>query len=1142
MPTVMLTTLATLGLLLGQWTDVLGSTPTATNTPPAAGCPGDLPGPSECDCIGDGDEVTSCTHISACVNAGGTCVLGDYVPPFDGPDGCRCMIPTPTVTATATPAPTATPTATVTCTPPPTPATTPTANFIAPASNIMVKGSKTDRILFAKKLTLATGQVVDYDRVAGDSSRLRMSGDGTGDNAAARQLRKILTSSRSVKFIVKENIEGTYVGRFGLQSGPQKIDLADICALPPSGCLGFNQDDMLIHELTEGFEKIDKELGYRTADGKAQKAANMVRSETGAGARRPIDPKVLDDDKQMIEEGRCLSASKDGVQEVLIPWTKPSGEQGELKLRIRVDGDSYDVVGQEFVANGSSQEESEGDVPRQSESARGAIEHCEGEPPLLIRGLAAKEQSCQKTIAKAGLKFVQAGMQLRQKCRNADLKVLGSCDVAKRDEKLVKAESKLRTALLKKCTLPGGLASLGFPGLCPDDDPSNGFTAADLADCIYETHTAQIDTLIYDIEYDPALVGPVDAATLKCQSQIAKSGLMLLKEVLKNTQKCRLDIETGKITEVANAFCAIDDPKASAKINKTESKARAFLHGPKAKCTDAHIAALSPCGGTVATTEALADCIADAHIDAADAPTTIGSHALINLQFPPPRTFCGDEQVNGLGEECDGPDDDACPGLCGTDGLFACRCATPRAGLTLVTSSLDYGWTGLGHDLDIPTRAYLLDLAECDGPFGPDYDCIVGPSCSGNGFPCGADSDCGANGPCRKRDSAHGPHCSLDIQMSCAHDSDCSGQSNVCKKTLDGPPQPTTVGGVGICTVNVFSEDITGTTNLLTGSSNLRIRQNAVIHLGDTAEQPCPLCGGFCTGAATSVSPGERTRCTSDDDCPSGTCIVDRVCSWGPNIDSPCRVLPPFGTTSNGFGTTSVDCPPPPDLDVSTGGLDILLNGLTTGPAVLEPSYACNHPAFGARACLLGAASTIGSPCSSDSDCLGGGPGSCGFQCFCPSVGGASQRPNACDPACVAGESDAQPCAADSDCPGGFCHAADCRADPGDTDSTQEGRCTTGPLDGRCSITTTQSCVVDGHCQPPACASCTTGETCVLQLQQCFVNAGISRSGVAGDPTDTRMVAAFCVPPTGEAPINNALGLPGPSAITVQSTLTYSGF
>jgi len=505
---------------------------------------------------------------------------------------------------------------------------------------------------------------------------------------------------------------------------------------------------------------------------------------------------------------------------------------------------------------------------------------------------------------------------------------------------------------------------------------------------------------------------------------------------------------------------------------------------------------------------------------------------------------CGDDVVNTLDEECDGADDSACPGQCGSPAsAFPCLCLTIARERVIehANADLDRGWTGRSHDAHVVEGGgYVADLYDCDGPGGPDSTCTVGPSCSAAPHSsCATDAQCAllTQGTCRKRRTSVGPHCNLNIQQVCTSDSDCSGTGDFCVKHLHGPPLPLSAAGVSVCVVNVFSEDVVGISDLATGSSAVRLRQRAMTYLGPTIEGPCPVCGGFCGDPPL----GPRNVCSVDADCPAGplrpnpvSCITAAVCSSGANADQACRPNFPYGGQTSLFGTTSVDCLPDAN-NVSGPGVDILMNPLTTGAVSLQPTVSCDAAGFGGKTCNGGV--NAGANCTIGSECPGG---TCSNQCFCPTGGGVAQKPNDCVAACVGGGNDASTCSGNTDCPGGFCHMADCRTNPSDPDGPNEGGCSAGPTDGVCSTHTFQSCSSNSECAAPVCPFCVSGETCVSSQRECFVNSGIIRVGTP-EPTNPVTVATFCEAATSSLAVNSVAGLPGPGAIEQPSTITLTG-
>jgi hypothetical protein len=747
--------------------------------------------------------------------------------------------------------------------------------------------------------------------------------------------------------------------------------------------------------------------------------------------------------------------------------------------------------------------------------------------------LSVSQRRCSLAIGKAGLTFVRSKLKLFQKCRYADL-AGGSC-ASPAPAALAKVDAALAAVLAKRCAVGASdLAALGFPGPCTDAMVADGFMPADLTACIRTSHDAAVSSMLA-LQYDPSIAGPLSKADVACQEEVARRSSGLAVCVLKSIQKCRAAILKGRLPGVPPHLCASADPKTAAVIAKCRTK---LEEGIGARCSDPQAASLQLCTPDQASAAGAATCLIEAHSVLIDGPAIDVPADLIDYEYAVRGGLCGDGVVNGLEEECDGGDDAACPGLCGAalvpDGYFACLCKDkPRLRVVEhADADTDNGWTGGSADADIVEGGgYVVDLYDCDG----SGLCTVGPSCSlAPHSPCAvaatapsgttSDSICAGlgEGVCRKERTATGPHCFQDIQKKCdpalPNDAVCDTPGDFCHVTLRAPPNPAASGGVTVCNVTLFSEDVVGTANLLTGEATVKARQRARTYqnLVGASNKPCPVCGGFC-----GVS---RQRCAVDADCAAATgpCITAPVCSNGPNVDKACRPSPPFGSLVNLFGTTSVDCAPDEEAEITVdGGLDLDVTQRTTGMASMLPTVGCSGAGFTTDACLGGA--SAGRPCTSASECPGG---SCAPQCFCP----GQVRPNACGAACVGGPSDTVECLEDSECPGGFCHAGDCRVDPGDDGSVQEGICTVGPANGTCSVTNYRACSVDADCGPAGCPFCVPGETCVIKKRACFVNSGIVRQGTPRTPEGVS-VGIYCIP--GNTPAANTVaGFPGPAAFT----------
>lgn len=753
-------------------------------------------------------------------------------------------------------------------------------------------------------------------------------------------------------------------------------------------------------------------------------------------------------------------------------------------------------------------------------------------------------QSCLSTVSKEARTFFVKRLRAHTACRDAALRAPGACPDPAPDafDGLV---ARMRGRIVRACdTVALGL--LGFPGPCVDQDASDGFSAADLAACIATSHADGGDALLA-LLYDSRLVSPLRYADLNCQKTVGKSGTVFAGAVLGAVRKCRVGILRGKIYGVRPERCAVDHAPTREAILGAERKLRRLVDG---RCTNAQSSRLFLCEPDQPEVSSAVDCLIGSITRLVDDDDPTAPPDLIDHQFAGrPRQVCGDDRADGPIEECDGTDDRACPGSCGPpSGLFPCLCQDLPRQRVIEHANADFDlWSsGTMHDQHVVEGGgYVVDLWDCDGPEGPDTRCTVGPSCSlpphvacspGPAESTTGDAMCAALGlgTCRKRAATPtGPRCLIDHQRRCTTNAQCPLEGDRCVTTMHGPPLPVSAGGVGVCLVRTLSEDVVGWTDLATGESEVRLRERLRVHLGATTAMPCPVCGGFCAGPSSPSESGTRRPCASDADCasPPYLCVTEPVCSHGPNVDAPCRPSPPFGGDTDLFGTTSVDCPPPTVANVTDAGLDLLAAPRTTGTVTLPARVPCTAPDVAGTACVGGAGD--GRPCADAGDCPGG---SCRPQCFC-----GERRPNPCAPACVGGAFDAEPCGDDADCPGGFCRAADCRVDPSDTDSCQEGRCTVGPVNGTCSTSRFRPCTSDADCAVSNCPLCVPNETCVFALHQCFVNGEIERCGSAGVP-DRTTAAIGCLVGTGNAAVDGVSGAPGPTGLTQPETTVVVGF
>ena len=174
------------------------------------------------------------------------------------------------------------------------------------------------------------------------------------------------------------------------------------------------------------------------------------------------------------------------------------------------------------------------------------------------------------------------------------------------------------------------------------------------------------------------------------------------------------------------------------------------------------------------------------------------------------------------------------------------------------------------------------------------------------------------------------------------------------------PPSPVATGGSSICITQRSRDDLTGTTNVVTGEHSLAQRTRVNIYLGDTLSVPCPVCGGVCdegpfegdaclgtceaSGApcrfATDCPSGEACTSTSSD-CPEGACDLSLLCHGGANDGAPCRVE---GETIH--GAVSNDCPPAVGKNITGNGLVVDYVPLTSESRSLPSTVPCTAPGY----------------------------------------------------------------------------------------------------------------------------------------------------------------------------------------------------
>jgi hypothetical protein len=632
---------------------------------------------------------------------------------------------------------------------------------------------------------------------------------------------------------------------------------------------------------------------------------------------------------------------------------------------------------------------------------------------------------------------------------------------------------------------------LGFPGpYCEDVIGHPLVSSADITECVRTLVLDASDTLADVVfrEVDPTTLSR-DA--LGCQRVIARRTTRLAFVVHATITKCRDAILRGVLNQ-SPSDCLRTDVAYLDRSSINEARLASAL---RETCSEDEIGELDICGagvGGITTVDEAISCLTSAAYEIAASPAApalrnYAQYTLIEAAFPPePR--CGDGKINRsvdaflpLGEECDGADDDACPGACIPPGdMFECTC-DDRPRLRFLADSpathLDQGWTGTAMNASLPDGSgFTMDLAACDcdemdgaacvgtssdpvcavsGAHRPrcQWDLPGAPRCDarGNGNFVDEDADCwvcdarSANAGTACRDERDCESLCYDAdgaavrpcpggQTDCAPGEVCRGQCDRGQRCIvlgAAPPTPVSSRGASICIVQSFRDNLVGTVNVETGEHALYQRTRVSIYLGGgaTLGRPCPVCGGFCEGGRSDGEPCRGTCSTSgaacrfDTDCPEDqTCTaVSAECPDGTcNLALVCHGGPNDGAPCRVESDTEMFGTVSSDCPPPNGA-NITGNGLIVDylPATSE-----------AQALL----STL--PCTA--------PGYELFDCPCPDDGGARTKPNECAPACDAGYEAGQGCAdgnnasgrfttcdggsrdgracdEDSDCPGGAC-------------------------------------------------------------------------------------------------------------------------
>ena len=830
---------------------------------------------------------------------------------------------------------------------------------------------------------------------------------------------------------------------------------------------------------------------------------------------------------------------------------------------------------------------------------------------------------CRDTVAKNGSKLAKTINKVLVGCHKTRLKTGNAVDcnvilpASDPKNKIGKIETKFRDQVGgagDRCSGVGTPAALGYTG-CPSPCAGTVPTIAsfaDVAECVICLTRASTEGLRFQGQGSP--VPPLNPVDRKCHGELGKRQTKHYDTVLKERTRCqKLAEKAGGGLDTTSCQNSDDRGKISTIRAKGEAKISVVCAPPVDllqldSCSDSSLTGLKQClfDGSDTRAEALfeqfyglggAGTTTTSTTTTSTTSTTAGASTTTTTVPGVQDAQCPDFALLRLfsrtgSQTCVNNGDCASAGNPGTCDTGIGRCVTG--------ARLDTGWTGKAHGADVPEDTFIGASLLCPGPAPTCGQCnVVGidPSpgncrCSndvrtkctdplnfdaascGTGLSCTADADC-------KR-------CTGDTSVVCTVDTDCAGvggtctggaptltcntATGMCEGTCNcflGSLLPLSSANVPACVINRLSADITGTTNVDTGDSDLKVRLRSIVFLGTEAFGklgPCPVCGGTCTAGTVGIPCVQDSACDTTAGAGDGVCgnfdtvardgLREGTCVGGDNEGRTCDV-DGFSPTFPAFpgkngGGVSLDCQPLNGKNISGTGLQIQLDP-TTGTRTLGRDVDCGvpftFPPFSqnnchCRVCSGGGAEKI--PCSSDAECAAVGAGTCS-----DNKGGVGPGPNDCNKDAANGGDGSVGLCVDADPSGpepgvnGQCFSS------ADDDTFCDGVlrangdpfvfCDTTPLlctDTLLACASNADCNPGVECSPDTqCAADGLGKCTLSKRRSCFLDPIIAQG--KADANAPVQAATFCIPPTINGGINGVAGLPGPGRALLQGTTEF---
>jgi hypothetical protein len=238
---------------------------------------------------------------------------------------------------------------------------------------------------------------------------------------------------------------------------------------------------------------------------------------------------------------------------------------------------------------------------------------------------------------------------------------------------------------------------------------------AQVATCLNCVAESAATSAVEDKYGLPSVPLPADAQ--ECQHAIGYGLLHIMRTRIGEALGCQKKLDAGKAT-LASGITACKDSDPKAKIAAAQAKAADAV---QLRCVGVDLFSLDGICGGVMTLPEIGQCV----IDNAKALTEAFAFAVV----PSSARRCGDDLQTGF-EQCDGTDDDDCPGACTTD----CTCATPL--LPPVLEDLLPCQSGIFDRYRFPVVAgetVQISADVVDGPTAADL-CLQGSCPGGTNF------------------------------------------------------------------------------------------------------------------------------------------------------------------------------------------------------------------------------------------------------------------------------------------------------------------------------------------------------------------------------------------------------------------------